>query len=63
MNDEQEKVWKEAEIELDYNVMAHAQKTISMYGWNGRVHILYSRHDRQIFQFAAGSWFLQWSGS
>jgi ABC-type siderophore export system fused ATPase/permease subunit len=27
-------------IELDYNVMAHAWKTIFMYGQNGQVHIL-----------------------
>jgi hypothetical protein len=27
-------------IELDYRVMAHAQKTIFVYGWNARVHIL-----------------------
>jgi hypothetical protein len=27
-------------VELDYNVMAHAQKTVFVYGRNGRVHIL-----------------------
>jgi hypothetical protein len=27
-------------VELDYNVMAHAQETIFVYGRNGRIHIL-----------------------
>jgi hypothetical protein len=27
-------------VELNYNVMAHAQKTVFVYGCNGRVHIL-----------------------
>jgi hypothetical protein len=28
------------ELELDYNVMVHAQYTSFVYGWNGRVYIL-----------------------
>jgi hypothetical protein len=27
-------------VELDYNVMSHAQKTIFVHGLNGRVHFL-----------------------
>jgi hypothetical protein len=43
-------------VELVYNIMAHAQETIFMYGRNGRVHVLL----QQIWGVAAGSWILRW---
>jgi hypothetical protein len=49
--------------QLDYNVTAHVQKTIFVYGGTEESIFSCRRSERQRVQFSAGSWFLLLSGS
>jgi hypothetical protein len=46
-------------INLDSNVMEHAQKTIFVYVWNGRVHILLEQTQQGVCHHTVIEFYLQ----